>query len=405
MEKRVLHGSRALIRTPEYYKALDFRHATSQSLLTRLDEVGTLAARAHVAGELDLAENAYTRMLDIYRRQPSPPVSLIYTLLSRMASFYWTSDQPLRAERCWREILELRNSTGKHLYVSTEVWGSLARASSQTSGLLANACQAHDPELYSPLNLRTPFPPIHLLIRSDCLSETSHREPVNESLLEDIFPSGIRRATTGDPRSLPEIIKRMSDEDINDCLRTRDILFRTPLFLAAFHKQEDVGKALIKRIRSLSEGHQEMHMNARDLSGQTILGIATLSGCSLEFIKESLRAGALIDPDTLCQDAVTPLQAACMSNRPEVVKLFLRCHAIIDRVYQGNPPALKIAETLGYNTIVQLIKNSLLLYDTTRDNIFEEDGHESSPNDISYLFSDASSTVDNNHGELVRPDS
>ena len=350
MENRVL-GYNMPNYCPEFFKLVELRHATSQNLLSRLSVVEALGDRARNAGEMELAEIAYTRVLDIYRRQPSPVASFIRPLLMKMASFYWNTDQPLRAEKCWWDIFKLRDSNGKTHYIEKEVWQELAKSLSQTSGIITQAFRSCHPDLFSALDLKTPFTPVHAMIKSEYASDTSYTKFGTESSSDISVSPSIHTAISGDVGNLSEIIRKVPETD----LAARDILHREPLFLAAFLKQEAAGHDLLLRISRLPPVIQSQRLNSRDVSGQTILGVATLSGCSKKFIKALIEHGAAIDPVELLKYPLTPLQAACMIGRLEIVELFLGHDAAIDRVFEGNPTPAELAQTFEHDEIVQLI--------------------------------------------------
>lgn len=349
IEKRVLGRM-------EFNKLVEFRYATSKKLLSRLRVVEHLGDLARTAGETDLAEIAYTRVLDIYRRQ-LPVASSIRPLLMKMASFYWIAGQPLRAERCWWEIFKLRDPTGETRYFEKDVWQRLAISLPQTSSLISHTIRSRYPDLFSPLNLETPFPPVHAMIQSEYTSDISHTKSGREFSLDTAGLSTIQSVISGDVGNLSDVIRKISNDD----LAARDILCQTPLFLAALLKQEDAGHALLMRIARLPPVDQSKLIRARDVTGQTILGVATLHDCSKQFIKALIEHGAEIDPDPLAKDAPTPLQAACFTSRPEIVDLFLGHGADINRVLKENQapynqtPA-QLAQSGGNDKIIQLIE-------------------------------------------------
>ena len=344
LEKRVMnHG-------PGCLKLAELLHTTTQNLLSRLSVVEALADRVDMTSETDLTEIAYIRVLNIYRGLPLPVRSFISPLLMKMASFYWRTDQPLRAEKCWWDIFELRDHSGQAQSIEKEVWQSLGISLAQTSGMVRDALRLRYPDLFPTLNLETPFPPIHRIIRSEYTSRAPH------GLCRRDFPSNNAISSSSHAASASEgyvleIIQQIPD--IN--LATRDVLSRTPLFLAALLKQEDAGHALVMLIAALPSGLQHQHMNARDVSGQTILGIAILSGCSRDFIKILIDNGADIEPDALMKEPLTPLQAACMTGNPDIVALLLDYGADVNRVYPGHATPAQLSQAGGNEKIMQLI--------------------------------------------------
>lgn len=314
------------------------RHATAQRLLSKLNVVEALADRADAAGDTDLTDIAYTRILDIYRGYPFPVGSLTRPLLKKMAMFYLRTDQPLRAEKCWASIFEIRDFPGQAPSTEREVWQRLSESLSKTSEIISDVIQSRYAEPSSSLNIETPFPPLHRIINL-----------LRPGFLANII--NIHCSVTDGEGSLGEIIQGIPDKDI----ATRDLLLRSPLWLAAFLKQEDLGYVLLKRIAGSSPAQQHQHMNARDVSGQTVLGIAILSDCSLKFVEALIDHGAEIDPDSLLKEPLTPLQAACMTGSQEIVDLLLERGANINRVFLNNPTPAELARVVGHDRIAQAI--------------------------------------------------
>jgi hypothetical protein len=237
-----------------------------------------------------------------------------------MATFYWTTDQPLRAEKCWWDIFRLRDPTDRAHCIEEEVWHKLATPLSQTSGIISDTFQSRHSDLFLPLNLKTPFPPVHAMIKSEYASSAAHKNSGSETSSDITVSPNIHSAITGGAGNLSEIVQKIPDTD----LATRDILGRTPLFMAAFLKQDDAGHALMTRIEQLPPVTKSQYMNSRDVTCQTILGVATQSGCSVGSLEALIKHGAEIDPDILAKDPLTPLQAACLTGSLEAVDLFLR---------------------------------------------------------------------------------
>jgi ankyrin repeat protein len=125
-------------------------------------------------------------------------------------------------------------------------------------------------------------------------------------------------------------------------------------------------------------------MNARDVSGQTVLGIAILAHCSLKLIKALIDHGAKIDPDILNKDPLTPLQAACVTGSSEVTRLLLGRGADVNRVFPGNQTPAELAQEFGNAEILQLI-------DEKSQSMFLSDGSPSNQHDS---LDDENITVD-----------
>lgn len=101
-----------------------------------------------------------------------------------------------------------------------------------------------------------------------------------------------------------ELLQEFSDADLN----ARDCNRRSPLIVAAVHRREGFGYALLIRAKNdVNIIHRII--NARDRSRQTVLTVAISSGCSLPFKTALLDNRAEYEPSTMPL-AMTPLQTA-----------------------------------------------------------------------------------------------
>jgi Ankyrin repeats (3 copies) len=364
---------RLILLSPGHYfhTLVDMHQAESQGLLSKLKEVEALTDKAAAALDTDLAEKAYIKVLKVHRGQPLQDRSNVTRLLKKIALFFKKTDQPVLAEEYWLEYLE-RDRLGQGHSADkevTEVCQSLATSLPKTSGMISEDFQSRYPNLPPPLDAGTPFPPVHRIIISDYLSSTLHdssgKAPSSDTTISSSFPKSLISGG-----KVAEIIQEMPDIDLG----TRDILSRTALFLTALFKQEDAGHALITRIAVCLPEHRHQYVNARDPAGQTILGTAIENGCSLEFIRALIDNGAQIDPDTLA-GPLTPLQAAALTGRQEVVVLLLDHGADINHVHPGNQTAAELAQDAGYHEIAHLIN------ERSRSRLHEVSSPEKAPSE------------------------
>jgi ankyrin repeat protein len=365
---------------PQIRKLTELRHATAQGLLSGLREAEDLGDRADAAGETFVAEIVYTRVLEIYRKQ-NPIVPSIRRLCAKMVKLYQRTDQPFRAEKYLPDPFELPHPAVKTQVSKEDIWKNFCISLSKTSGIISHALRYQYTDFDSRMNLETPFPPLHRILVGDHMSNESPESFCSDASSDISTSTSIQNAVTGGAKNVAEIIQTISDTDLS----TRDILLRTPLFFAAVLKREDAGRALLSRIAALDSVYRSAHMNVRDISGQTVLGVAILSGCSLEFVRALIESGANPKPDQLMENVLTPLQAAHSAGRAEIVDLLLE-HGANANQYDSEPPQL--AHSFGNQTIMQLqsedSQSSLLVGDSQSNQYQSFDKENSSDTDFSF---------------------
>jgi hypothetical protein len=323
-------------------------NASVRELWLMLAPVESLADRVAAAGNLEAAESAYSRVLDAYRALDTESFHEVRGLRLKMADFYIKMDAPMCAERLLWEALDLRESPARAHKSDLEVLKRLARSLPQTSNDLSTAFESSVVEPTS-RNSFSPFPPLHRMIKSEYASKVEGNIFQTGPIVERYWPQD---SLVGGMEAVMEVLQEFSYSD----LETRDIHGRSPLYLASLLRKEAIGYALMTRA-SECEGMARRMTNARDASGQTVLGIGIMNGCSLPFIKALIDNGAELDPEPLMPSPLTPLQAASWLGLSETVDLLLDRGAEVDRVFPGNKTAEILALEGGHNEIAERISN------------------------------------------------
>jgi hypothetical protein len=330
-----------------YAKLLALKYASVRELWLMLAPVESLADRVAAAGNLEAAESAYSRVLDAYGALDTESFHEVRGLRLKMADFYIKMDAPICAERLLWEALDLRESPARAHKSDLEVLKRLARSLPQTSHDLSTVFES---SVVEPTSCNSsPFPPLHRMIGSEYASKVEGNIFQTGPVLERYWP---QNSLVGGMEAVMEVLQEFSYSD----LETRDIHGRSPLYLASLLQKEAIGCALMTRA-SECEGMARRMTNARDVSGQTVLGIGILNGCSLSFIKALIENGAELDPEPLMPSPLTPLQAASWLGLSETVDLLLDHGAEVDRVFPGNKTAEILALEGGHNEIAERISN------------------------------------------------
>jgi Ankyrin repeats (3 copies) len=325
------------------------RSAISQSLLDQLAVVDFLADQARDTCEIDLAEVAYTRMLHIYQGHPFPDSSRICALLDKMASFYSDLGDPVRVHSCCRDIIKLRDSPDQIHGIERRAWDRLAECLPHQLEIVSNVFRSQVMDNLPSMDIGTPFQISEGMLNS---VHNSGQAGVPSQAVPSVNRTGSYNMGNAveSAANLVETIQRLPNLE----LETRDQCKRTPLFLAAFLKQEDAGHSLLRRIASCSEEMSLSHLNVKDVLGQTVLGAAVSSGCSIIFIRALVESGAEVNPDLEARSH-TPFQVACMRGNVEVASFLLERGADINRNYPDSPHPIELARTKGHTQILQLI--------------------------------------------------
>ena len=336
-----------------YAQLLELKYANTREILLLMAPAESLADRVVEAGDTEAGEIAYTRLLNAYRVLETKQLHEVRGLLLKMARFFWNIGEPLRAEQfCW-EALELREFPLRAQECDVEVLKCLARSLRQTSKDLCNVFQSSVIEPV-PACFSSPLPPLQRMMESEYASTVEGNVFQTGVFLDDSCISPARSPILGGMDAILQVLQEFSLSD----LEMRDLHFRSPLYLAAALQKEALGHALMTRASEIG-GMTERLTNTRDISGQTVLGISIVNGCSLSFIEALIDNGAEVDPDALSPAPLTPLQAAALLGRTDVVDLLLERGAGADRVYPGNPIPEKLARVGGHDKIAERLRAPL----------------------------------------------
>lgn len=314
-------------------------------LLVTLAEVKVLAAQVAVDGDSDAAEVAYGRALQTCRLAPLHGSQLHIELLKEVGSFYSKIGENLQAEKQWRELLQLQLPDELRDNVLQQLGRSVVVSSVDITRIFRSTRIGRDL-----VAINVPFPPQHRLLRSVPGTITDVVPLRKFSLDRDIigYPS-IHSAIISKNIHVFEMIQFCSDVE----LLSKDIYQRSPLFLAALCKEEGVGERIMDRFTGRDAGIRGRLMNDRDTLGNTVLTISILSDCSFDFILALLNNGAEPDPIPLEDASPTPLKAAAMRGRADVIGMLLSRGARDHRSPFGSPTALMHAQMRGHTAIAE----------------------------------------------------
>lgn len=334
-----------------YTQFLEIKYTNARELLFMLSPAESLADRVEAAGDLEAAENAYNRILNAYRTLHTKHWHEIRGLLLKLATMFWRSSEPLRTEALLWEALELPSGPARNS--DLELLKLLARSLRKTCDDLSRVLQSM---VIQPIPAfpPSPFPPLHRMLESKYALKAQGNifqmgpfmSEKGYSSTEDFVPGGLD--------AVLELLGEFSDSD----LEMRDIHGRTPLYLASTLRMEALGCGLLVRASEVDEMAWKM-ANARDLSGQTVLGISIKSRCSLEFIRTLIDNGAEVDPALMPIpfNPLSPLQLASSLGANDIVALLLSRGADPNRVYPESKTAKMLAQEAGHFEIVELFNN------------------------------------------------
>jgi hypothetical protein len=342
----------------EYHEQLSLRNANVRTLSLMPAQAEALADRLAAAGKIEAAEGAYNRILNAYRAYRVLDIKAwheIKSLLQKMATLLWETGEPFRAENLIWDALESRDFPSEPRASDMELLKTLARSLPKTSEEVSMAIQT---TLDGPVpsHLSSPFPPLQRMMRSTYTSSVGgspfHRGEFPESSTTVGVPiiGGIE-AVLDFLRVLP--VEALTAQDING---------QSPLHMAASLRMEGLGRGILLRLAEVPGPGIEVYTNALDLRGDTVLGASISGGCSVNFVSHLVDHGANVDPDSLRQLPLTPLQAAAFWGSLDILKLLLDRGAKIDRVFPRNRTALIIAEELGHEAIVKRLNDAAKEY-------------------------------------------
>lgn len=323
------------------------KNAIRREISSELSPAESLADRVCRAGEPEAALYFYTRVLDVYRVLDTKAWDEVSGLLEKMAQILYKMGDTSEAEKRLWEILDLGDFGRKVQDCDQNLLKSITSFASKTSKALADPAQSSI-DGPAPSNHQTPMPPLQKMMRSRYASVV-----VGNVFQSGPFP-GTENSIVGGIETILDFIGAFSD----DQLIMRDVQGRSPLYLAASLRQEGIGHGLIIRAGQLGWSLADRLTNARDISGQTILGCAILSNCTFTFIETLVKHGAEVDPDSPpplpMWDYWTPLQNASSQGRLDVVKLLIEKGADPARGSFEQTPT-DLAQLQGHDDIVQLL--------------------------------------------------
>ena len=336
---------------PLYQDLSSLRNASTRELSTMLSLTEVLADRVYAACEKEeslyiysrlLAEGAYTLILDVYRKLDIKAWHELRGLLRKMAKVFWNRE-PLRAENFLWQALELgfpRQAQEIDIKILKNLAKSLSRSSDKLSKIIQDMLVGHELSI----------PPLQRMMKSRYASQ----------VVGNVFQTGSLAGFDGLTPIPPivggiEAIRRVVCMFSEEHMQAVDLLGRSPLFMATELRKENFGQSLLLRAAELAELEHlslQRFTNTRDKSGQTILGIATWKGCSLQYIENLIGHGAEVDPETLMEYVFTPLQAASLMGREDIVDLLLRHGADPLRVAPNGQTAETLAHAAGHEGTV-----------------------------------------------------
>ena len=313
-------------------------------LLKLLRQATHLATGLEEAGHSTEAYVAYGRVLEAYRKLNMPPFYNIRSMLIKMATILWTKGDDYLAQTFAWQALASRELISRAEPSDLGLLKDLAKSLLRTSPEVSNAIQALIPD-YLGYTCSSVLPPLHAMM------EHNYAIQVPGNVLQPGFHPDITSGKSaespiiGGIDAVVEFLSEFSDAH----LEARDFNGRSPLLLAVAGCREGLGLGLM--IRAKLNARLQQSVNARDLTGQTVLSVAIASGCSLPFVATLIDNGAEVEPLTMPR-AVTPLQAACCRGSLEMVDKLLSKGASIDTAYPGSTTPLSIAEEFGHFDIV-----------------------------------------------------
>jgi ankyrin repeat protein len=346
------------VRTTEnlYPELLSSRNAHVRILTLLPAQAEALADRLAGRGEIEAAEAAYIRILNVFRAFQKLDIKAWHetrSLLKKLADMLWKNGDPIRAENLVWEALSSRDVPAKAQLSDLELLKSLARSISNTCLDISNSIQKSGDGAVCPPYCFSLFPPLQSMMQRSCASTVAgspfHRGEFSETALAPNEP-----AILGGMDTVMEFLRAFPV----DTLEVRDIHGQTPLYVASALGMEGLGRGILRRLEEVSRVCTQTHLNNRDSVGQTILGAAVIGRCSSQYIGFLLAGGAQVDPDPLLMFPWTPLQAAAMSGSSDVVRLLLDNKAQPDHVYPGNKTPLALAEDFGHADVVQQLRNA-----------------------------------------------
>lgn len=277
-----------------YAETFSLRNANVRILTLMRAEAEAEADRLAGCGEIEAAEAAYNRILNAYRAFRVVDIKAwreTKSLLKKSAAILWKIGEPIRAENLIWEALDSRESPPKALPSDLDLLKSLARSLPKTCADISKSIQSMADGAI-PSHISSYFPPLQCMMQSSFAPTVSgssfHKGEFLETstMLDEPILGGIE-TVLGFLRQLPR-----------DALETRDMFGRSPLYMASSLGMEGLARGILLRLAELPGPGDKDHLNARDLTGQTVLGASISGGCSLQYIRFLIEGGAHVDPDS-----------------------------------------------------------------------------------------------------------
>ena len=300
------------------------------------------------AGELQEAENSYTRMLASYRAMGINRSYEVRGILVKLAKIAWKMGADQRAQNFAFEALDCREIPPRAHVSDLELLKDLARSLARTcneipavvqSVVLGNA----------PSDFSSPWPPLQQLMESDYAKNVAGNLFWSGEFLDATLPSPNppQNLIVGGIDAIVELLGEISPAN----LIARCPNGYTPLYKAATMQKEGLGHAIMIRAKETPRLLIRI-TNERDFLGQTILGTSIWHDCSLAFVAKLIENGAEVNPETI-GTIWTPLQIASCRGLFSMVELLLNNGARVDHLPPGTETAIELALNHNHHDIAQ----------------------------------------------------
>ena len=298
---------------------------------------------------VDQATWIYGRLLQEAEQTPTFPQGSRRGLLLRMARFYQRLGAPLEEAYILDQVANL----GKSLSTSDQICDRRVEALRNASRAAGNTF-AELPIQQVPLEFRnkgSPVPFVHHLLQHGSPrlvprvlnDEGRAAEPPVNLLCANPFHVAALHGDTAILQLLANIYRSGIDD--------RDLLDRTPLFLAALCGHQSACELLLDF---------KVDKNARSITNQTVLEVAARHG-HVHIVKALCDRGADVNPLPL-EGSSTPLQAAAEFGHLSVAQYLLETGKadLIVRRFGDRKTAKDLAGENGHAAIVGLLESAEL---------------------------------------------
>jgi len=320
-----------------------------ERLHTTLADVRHLVESVTANKDLDAAECAYSRAINVFGSPPFNTTDEYVELLELAASFHIKNDDNLQAEKYLNEIFRVPHLSE---HVKARTLKLLIESTRKSTKEISTIFQSSDIGRLK-RHIQVPCPQSHRLMTAVPPSTNIALTVMNfEQREPDITGSPvIHSAITSENEHVFTMIDACPRKEL---LEHRDDYQRTALFLAAMHKEENVGDSIMARFADYASDRARL-MNDRDVFGNTILAISIMSNCSAVFVKALIEHGSEVDPLEILKGSFTPLRAAALMGRLDIIEILQSFGAKDHESPIGNPDALQLAEIGGHHAIVEYL--------------------------------------------------